>query len=145
LLDFVSGRRSARLRYALATATLLVMASLPVVTFATLRGRVETPSASGAGAASSAGRSGDARGPLGPLPAAPGGSGVGLRARLAPVLPAVVGAWCAGVLLLSVRYLGGWQLVRRMRLAARPFMDPVPIERLAALCGRMRVRRGLEM
>ena len=63
LLDFVTGRWSARLRYALATATLLVMASLPVVTFATLRGRVETPSASGAGAASSAGRSGDARGP----------------------------------------------------------------------------------
>jgi len=43
-----------------------------------------------------------------------------VRARIASALPGIVALWCAGVLVLSIRYLGGWRLVQRMDRTARP-------------------------
>jgi beta-lactamase regulating signal transducer with metallopeptidase domain len=81
-------RLSARTRYAMACATLALMAAAPVVTFLT---------ASGVSLAS---------GRRWLLPAA---------SAWEPVMPWLVVAWLGGVWLFSVRLVGGWVVTRRLR------------------------------
>src|SRR5205085_5682764 len=66
---------------------------------------------------------------------------VQVRDRIANALPGIVGLWCAGVLILSVRYLGGWRLVQRMDRSARPLLDGEVAASLGRLLRRMRVSR----
>jgi hypothetical protein len=46
-----------------------------------------------------------------------------VRARIASALPGIVALWCAGVLVLLVRYLGGWRLVQRWTARRGPLGD----------------------
>ena len=64
--------------------------------------------------------------------------------RLASLLPWLVCAWLAGVLLLGSRFAGAWLLVRRMRLSARPVPERFE-ELLARVSGRLRVRRAVRL
>jgi beta-lactamase regulating signal transducer with metallopeptidase domain len=68
-----------------------------------------------------------------------------LRPRIANALPGIVALWGAGVLVLSIRYLGGWRVVRRMDRSARPLLDADVSSRLARLLRRMRVTRPVRL
>jgi beta-lactamase regulating signal transducer with metallopeptidase domain len=66
-------------------------------------------------------------------------------ARLAAIFPWLVMAWGMGVLALSIRLLGGWWLVRRIRdsIGNAPLPDWQP--RLAALARRIGVSRPVRL
>jgi beta-lactamase regulating signal transducer with metallopeptidase domain len=109
-------RRSApQVRYRLAGATLLVMLLMPVATYRIVRAaegdtKPALPVLTLAGADSTAAWPGmDA---VGSLPGTPP-----LDRRIEPLLPILVGCWVVGVLLLSLRSLGGLVLVERLRRA----------------------------
>jgi beta-lactamase regulating signal transducer with metallopeptidase domain len=143
-LDIALRRGPARLRYAMAAATLFAMALLPPLTaLATLPGRGQRP---GTVAVSLPAARTDAVGVpavVMPLPAAP--ARIALREQVAKALPAVVGVWCAGVLLLSLRFLGGWRLVQRMGRSALPIGDAETLRRFTMLTRRMRVSRPVRL
>jgi beta-lactamase regulating signal transducer with metallopeptidase domain len=136
---------SARARYLLAAATLGLMTAAPVVTFAVLRGH-----------ARGAGR--EAEPPA--VVAAPNAAEAAQRVRLARpaygarlretvdgVLPAVVALWAAGVVLLSMRALGGFVLVQRLRragLASAPLPLSEAVERLRQALAVSRAVRVFE-
>jgi beta-lactamase regulating signal transducer with metallopeptidase domain len=111
-------RAAPQARYVAASAVLLAMLALPVVTFRLMR-VPDTSVGDGGGSSAFAGF----REPGGfPATALPGPRALSapalasrLRARLEPWLPSLVGLWAAGVLLLSVRGVGGWAMVQRLR------------------------------
>jgi len=132
----------ARVRYALAAFTLAAMALMPPLTLLAARASkaevvppiTTAPANVGAVRAASEPASGVAAWP------APS-----LRARIASALPGIVALWGAGVLVLSIRYLGGWRIVRRMDQSARPLLDADVSSRLARLLRRMRVTRPVRL
>jgi beta-lactamase regulating signal transducer with metallopeptidase domain len=134
----------ARLRYALAALTLAAMALLPPLTVLFTRAsRVEItrPVASAPAAHDLPGAVLTTERPS-VVPAWPA---VQVRARIASALPGIVALWCAGVLVLSVRYLGGWRLVQRMDRSARPLLDGEVAAGLARLVRRMQVSRPVRL
>jgi bla regulator protein blaR1 len=114
-LSHMLRRAAPQVRYRLAAATLLVMLLMPVVTYQVVRTSAEAeagtivPMATAAGTASSVAWEGTT-GRVDALPAAPA-----LERRVEPLLPLLVGCWVVGVLLLSLRALGGFVLVERLR------------------------------
>jgi beta-lactamase regulating signal transducer with metallopeptidase domain len=61
--------------------------------------------------------------------------------RLEPLLPWLVAAWLSGVLLLSLRLLGSWAAVQRLRRrGTRPITGALPV-RLTELARRMGIAR----
>ena len=140
VLDLAARGASARLRYALAATALAVMATLPAVTFTVVRARHAAPPRPPAAIAGDTAVVRASAGDAGRL-AASDAAAPGLRARIAPALPEVVGLWLAGVAVLSIRYLGGWRLVRRMSRSGRPLGDANLAARLDRLRRRMRVSR----
>ena len=135
--------RGARVRYALAAFTLGVMALLPPLTVLLVRAssaEVAMPVAFAPavpalrGADVTAGPSVTAAWPAAEV-----------RARIAGALPGIVALWCAGVLVLSIRYLGGWRLVQRMDRSARPLFDGEAVTRLGRLVRRMRMSRTVRL
>src|SRR5438552_442132 len=62
-----------------------------------------------------------------------------LRRRVEPLLPGLVGLWGAGVLLLSLRALGGWALVQRLRRSGLAGVPAAIESTLARLVGALRV------
>jgi beta-lactamase regulating signal transducer with metallopeptidase domain len=138
LLDLALRGSSPRLRYGLAAATLAAMAAMPPLTF--LATRSGGPAL---GARAHAPRVDDARVEQGPAPMVDV-SDVMVRRRIAAALPAVVALWGAGVLVLSVRYLGGFRIVRRLGRSARP-ADRDASARLAGLACRMRITRPVRL
>jgi beta-lactamase regulating signal transducer with metallopeptidase domain len=117
ILSFGLARRSAETRYTAALSSMLLMVVLAAGTLA-WELRADTASASiGATAANMAA-------PLGgdfPRIAAPGfiaSQPVAEHITLANLLPWIDGLWIAGVLALSIRSLGGWWYLRRLRLSA---------------------------
>jgi beta-lactamase regulating signal transducer with metallopeptidase domain len=64
--------------------------------------------------------------------------------RLTALLPWLVCAWLAGVLLHLSRFAGAWLLVRRLRLSAAPVPERFE-ELLARVSGRLRVRRAVRL
>jgi beta-lactamase regulating signal transducer with metallopeptidase domain len=117
------------------------MLLLPAVTFQVVRGMGQA-----------AGRTTPAAGPVGEW-ATSVASAVGplvgstdtpsatheLRRRVEPLLPGLVGLWGAGVLLLSLRALGGWALVQRLRRSGLATVPLVIEETLSRLVGVLRV------
>ncbi len=127
-------RAPARTRYAVACSFLLAMAAAPVATFLHL-GVVAAP------AGGTAGLRVVLEG------AAPEAVPLALRMQhaLAPELPWLVGAWAAGVLLLSLRVLGGWLWVQRLRSRGA---SPVPAAWhlvLSRLCRDLKVTRTVRI
>jgi beta-lactamase regulating signal transducer with metallopeptidase domain len=138
--------RGARARYAAACAALLVMLACPVATFLDRGSDFTAPTASAASATASR--------PAGPIAApairaaAPSRASVfvtALKARTANLAPRLAPYWAAGVLLLSLRFLGGWAVARRL---TRRNVAPVPAavrDALARLSKRLELRRAVSV
>ncbi|MDP1833101.1 MAG: M56 family metallopeptidase, partial [Geothrix sp.] len=125
---------SAKARYGLACAFLVVMVAAPVATFLTLQPRA--PALAGTVALDLAAASPAAI-------AAPLAQRV--KATLDPSLPWLLAGWAAGVLLLSSRFLGGWIRVQRLR---RRTAAPVPAEWhlvLSRLCRELKLARTVRL
>lgn len=132
-------RRSARTRYAAASAALLAMLSLPIVTFFVLR--AASPAADGGTVVPvMAPRHQPVRMIDADLTPAPWPR---VQETVATALPWLVAGWALGVLALSVRFLGGWLLVCRLDRSATPVADwQVTLDRLRA---RLRVSRAVRV
>jgi beta-lactamase regulating signal transducer with metallopeptidase domain len=160
-------------RYAAAALALLVMLSLPIVTFALVRPSVPEPADVVVGtrctdcptasvrvdsgprsphAAPPPTRRGHSRASMLPAawtegPRTPGVAGRPWREQLARALPALVGIWAAGVTLLSLRFLGGWLVAQRLKRSGRPGRAAPwqeTVDRLAHALGIARPVRVLE-
>ncbi len=129
---------SARGRYGLACAFLVLMVAAPVATFLLLQRQAPTT-------ISSPGRS--------PTPgfdmAAPAALAVPMTQRLKvtldPALPWLLAGWALGVLLLSMRFLGSWVRVQRLR---RRSAAPVPAEWhlvVSRLCRDLKLSRTVRL
>ena len=141
ILNFSLARRSAQTRYIAALASLLLMIVLAVATFAReMRTDVpQVPFISRAVPQLQTALTDNlshtaAPGPVAPLPE----SG---RLSLQALLPWVDGLWLVGVLVLSLRSLGGWWYLRRLRLAS--IAEPPPavcaaFQRISACLGLTR-------
>jgi beta-lactamase regulating signal transducer with metallopeptidase domain len=147
---------SARARYALACAGLIGMAILPVTT-----GIAVYPRAGGAvGSAAVAGERAEVR--IAPAPvresasphAAPNERGVAspaagwvgrLEATVRPWLSWIVLVWIGGVALLSVRLLGGWIHLQRLRRLATSAVGEEWERALTRLSRRIGVRRSVRL
>src|SRR5206468_2834462 len=136
-LNLLMRRAAPQVRYLLASSMLLLMLLLPVATFQVMRG-LEEP----------AGRAAPSAGPVGEWVTAASGSLVGstdasatheLRSRVERQLPALVGLWGAGVLVLSLRALGGWALVQRLRRSGLTAVPAAIESTLARLVDALRV------
>src|SRR2546423_3313382 len=67
------------------------------------------------------------------------------RQRFVALMPWLVAVWFAGVLLLSLRFLGGLVVAQRLkRLEASPLLEQWQ-EKLVALCERLRVSRPVRL
>jgi beta-lactamase regulating signal transducer with metallopeptidase domain len=149
----------ARLRYTLSCAALVLMLAATLATAATLirdsaGGAVRDGAATGPSGSSqltpaaSAGQRADHTASMlarvGPSPIT-GGAEVNTASLVQPiidrVMPWLVLAWLAGVLLLSIRLLGGWWSTRALRVVG---VSPVPewcLAQLRALSKRMGIAR----
>ena len=139
-------RRSPALRYAVACGALALMLVLPVATALSLARR-------GAAAARSGGPSPAAAAApetmLSPVTAASPARETflppSLETRLEAIRPAALLLWFAGVLLLSLRFLGGFRAANRLK---RRETRPAPAEwqaKLADLAGRLSVTRPVRL
>lgn len=140
--DALVARRSAELRYALAVSALALMIALPVLTFAGLV--QETGTAGMAGTPTPTPVAQEA-GMTMIVWAAQEVVGHDLRDRLARALPWLVAAWGVGVLLLSVRVVGGWAVATRLARSGRPATTSGLERSLARLCGVMRISRPVRL
>jgi bla regulator protein blaR1 len=130
--------RSPRARYGVALALLMAMLLAPVATFVVLR-----DAESFDGPATLAATAG--------VPSPPVALSDGATVRLplaqhtdpAAYLPALVAFWAAGVLLLSLRTMGGWALLWRLRRSGRRVLDLQ--EAATALARRMRISRPVRV
>ena len=157
--------RAARMRYALAIATMGLMVALPLTTGVRLHGASHSMSTweSGTSAlapppAPTASSPSPAAPPSGAVEAGPAGarSGVApvspaapfaarISAALDPAMPWFVLLWFGGVLVMSLRLASGWLAVRRLRTTGT---HPVPEgceEALGRLVRRLRVTRPVRV
>jgi beta-lactamase regulating signal transducer with metallopeptidase domain len=120
-----------RVRYAASCAAMLLMLVCAIATFLDLRYAVALPDYSaprlvGAGFLTVAGRID------GVAPSAAG-------TRIADYLPALVWAWLAGVVALSIRSVGGWAAAERFARRRTSPAEAVWEARLATLAKRLRI------
>src|SRR6266566_6520192 len=157
--------RAARIRYALAAATLALTLALPMATL--LRLQRASPETTGDGAVvagfaptptSPTPAAAPELNPLSPQaarrygPAAPAISAImvlrlapRIRAGLEPLLPWIVLLWLTGVVTLSLRLASGWLAARRLRaLGTRP-APAACIAALHRLAARLRVSRPVRL
>jgi beta-lactamase regulating signal transducer with metallopeptidase domain len=125
--------RAARLRYALAIATVGLMLALPLFTALRLYGSAP-PALVPDGAVSAVERAISAP----PLVAR-------VRTALEPALPWLVVLWVGGVLVLSLRLASGWQTARRLATVGTRPASPACAEAVARLAARMRVTRPVRI
>lgn len=126
------GRSSARLRYATAFGALLLLVAIPIVTAIVLA--MADVGVSGARAR--------ARGAGAPAP--PDVLSL-VHSALAPATGWVALAWLAGVVVLLVRWGGGWWLVRRLRSRATRPARPAWTASLRSAAARMGVTSPIEL
>ena len=157
--------RAARIRYALAAATLALTLALPMATL--LRLQRASPETTGDGAVvagfaptptSPTPAAAPELNPLSPQaarrygPAAPAISAImvlrlapRIRAGLEPLLPWIVLLWLTGVVTLSLRLASGWLAARRLRaLGTRPAPEAC-VAALHRLAARLRVSRPVRL
>ncbi|HEV8610330.1 MAG TPA: M56 family metallopeptidase [Thermoanaerobaculia bacterium] len=146
-LAWLLRKRSPSLRYALACAALATMVALPVATAWSLAARASRSDDSGIPVT--------ARlfGPVRISPAASSGGiasaesflPAGVRDRLEELLPWALSVWFAGVLFLSIRFLGGLAAARRLTCRATRPAPPVWQETLARIAGRLSITRPVQL
>ena len=141
--DALLSRGDPRARYAAGCAALTLMLLLPAATY--LRHRKTAAPPPGTPAAPTVSAAGESPRGLAPPRAAAaeapesGGVARAFRAGAARLAPWIVPAWMCGVLLLSARFLAGWNAARRLPLKG---VRPAPAV-LKALLERLRVRLGV--
>jgi uncharacterized protein YjbI with pentapeptide repeats/beta-lactamase regulating signal transducer with metallopeptidase domain len=148
--------RSAHARYLTACAALAVMAACPGLTLlgthaarnwddgASLR-RTGAQNAEWTQTQSSGSAGIGLRGEFAADPTLSQGRQSNLATAVDPLLPGLVVIWLAGVLFLSLRFLGGWIGVQRLgRRATRPIRGPLE-DRMAALARRLGIRRPVRL
>ena len=130
--------RSAVVRYWGAVCTLALMSLAPIVTFVVLRQNNTPPATAASLREALADVSGIASATLGTPVAAATHSVLSIDWAAC-----FVGVWLAGVLVLSVRALGGWMLVRRMYREERQKLAPVLAARCLALQRHLGISRAV--
>lgn len=144
-LSMALARRSSRTRYLLALAALLAMLAAAGITFGLqLRANAPAPVPAGFNQVTLA-----AALPSTVQQAILSDGSANLRAAanlsLRTLLPWIDGLWLLGVLILSLRSLGGWWLIRRLRLAA-DFNIPAAVQvSFARIASALGVRRPVEL
>lgn len=135
-------------RYLVACAALIMMVTLPVATSSMLS-PVAGP-LDGVGSAESARRPGtidsDAEqlATLGPR-SFPHPVWLPLPGQTRALLPTLVAAWMVGIIVHTLRLLGGWLVVQRLRRRqTRPVAAPADVA-LARLAGALRIRRRVRL
>ncbi|HVQ27945.1 MAG TPA: M56 family metallopeptidase [Vicinamibacteria bacterium] len=136
MLNLVLRHAAPQVRYLLAASTLLAMLLAPFATFALVQPSVASALRADPGITTESSLA-DPFAAI-PMPRAAGGSlsWADLRPRVEARLPWLVGLWGAGVLLLSLRTLGGWALVQRLKstgLVAPPAESTAALARLREL------------
>jgi beta-lactamase regulating signal transducer with metallopeptidase domain len=150
-------RRTANLRYLVSCAAMLLMLALPVITFVTLSSTVRgaqvvitdppAPPRQTANTDSLKSELGDDTLVVGELNQSPKPTSAGRRLRelFSGVAPWLTWLWLTGVILLSLRMLGGWVYARRLKSYRT---GPLPDEwrlRFAELCYEIRVLRPVRL
>src|SRR5256714_2013953 len=120
--------RAARIRYACATATLVLTVALPLVTALSLYGASPWPAPALAGPAVLVLR-----------------LAARVRATLEPVLPVIVVLWVAGVVGFSLRLASGWMAARRLTVIGTRPAPPACAAALQRLAARLRVTRPVRV
>lgn len=137
-------RRDPRARYAAGCAALLLMLLLPAVSYLghgeTAAPPTEAPGASPALAAEDSPRGFAAKGAAAGDAPESGGIERTLQGGAARLAPWIVPAWLCGVLLLSARFLAGWNAARRLPLKSVRRVPAV----LQAVLERLSVRLGVD-
>jgi len=126
---------SAKARYVLACACLLLMVAAPAATALLLQRQAPGLAQLSLAVEAAAPASAPAALPL----------GLRVKAALDPALPWLLAGWVAGVLLLSTRFLGSWVRVQRLR---RRSASPVPAEWhlvLSRLCRDLQLSRTVRL
>src|SRR5579872_4550997 len=151
--DRLCARRGAAVRYALALTALLAMPAVAIATLAYEEGAATQPAIHTAAHARAQATTGfgsnilslapwDATGdaaPMGmPMPAS-------LRALLQTALPWLDAIWLAGVFFFSLRALGGWWLLRRLRLYTLEQAPRALLLHLDALRRQMGIGRSIDL
>ena len=138
-------RRTPAVRYAVACGALVTMLALPAATAWSITLRAAR--ASGGGPARSTVPSGGAPIPVVSVPdgVADGFLPANLRSRVEAFRPGAILLWFAGVLLLSIRFLGGLRTANRLtRRGAQP-AEPEWQEMLERLAARLAVTRPVRL
>ena len=65
--------------------------------------------------------------------------------RVRAFLPWIVALWCAGVLVLTLRFTVGWRNVRRMKASGTPPEDSALLQRFSQLCTRLKISRPVRL
>ncbi|MBI4912590.1 MAG: M48 family metalloprotease [Acidobacteria bacterium] len=131
-------RRSPQARYALACAFMALMALAPVATYRVVdlgwkQNAEIAPARSPA----------DVR--TAPSEALPAPAGAPAGSPLAPLMPWALGAWAVGVAFLSLRLLGGWLWLVRLRARLSENADLDWQLRLRGLGRRMGIQQGVSL
>ena len=138
VLALTAGRAS-EVRYAAACTALFAMVALPALTFVRLAAHAYESVASSGLLANGGSMS----------ISADGGSAVSLWAlwvdRIDASMPWLMLAWCAGVLVFSLRLALGLQVVRRLRLRETHAVDERMQQLFERLCVRLQVRQGVAL
>jgi beta-lactamase regulating signal transducer with metallopeptidase domain len=133
--------RSARLRYAVSCASLVVMLLMPAVTMLAVSSAGAPPPSLAVGSERLMPNGSSPEPPF--LPFEPSARGDGRVWRSVPdaeaALGAIVATWATGVMFLAVRLAGGWWRVRRLHQVA---LASTP-SRWQDACGRLANRIGL--
>jgi beta-lactamase regulating signal transducer with metallopeptidase domain len=150
-------RRTANLRYLASCAAMLLMLALPVITFVTLSSVVHKTQVVTAGPPAPPNQTVKANslkrglgddslivGELNqaPTPASPMRQ---LRELFSGVAPWLTSLWFAGVILLSLRMLGGWAYARRLKSYGTGALPDEWQLRFAELCREIRVLRPVRL
>ena len=133
-------RRSSQTRYLVALSALLLMLGSAIATFG-WELRAGAPVASIAQSASNLGATVAADFPRSTAPGLAAIQRIPQRLTLATVLPWIDGLWLIGVFALSIRSLGGWWFLRRLRFASTgepPAAVQAAFQRISASLGLSR-------
>ncbi len=141
--------RTANLRYLASCAAMLLMLALPLITFVTLSsGVAETPLVTpgpAPGISSLKSKLGAGSPLAGEWIQATTPAAKNLRDVFSGFAPWLASLWLAGVVVLSLRMLGGWFYARHLNRHATGLLPDEWQQRLAGLCREIRVLRPVRI
>ena len=142
--SLVLSRRSSRIRYTAVLAALLLMLASAAVTFGLelrANGAFAHPTAAAPLAAAPAPKTMLRVADLPFAPAAPAASQDAALPSLPALLPWIDGFWLAGVFALSLRSLGGWWIIRRLRASASTAIPAAAFQSFQRIASALGIER----